>query len=172
VLKELSIAPFRRTGEWIYRSMFYWPRGWLEAFDQLFALPALPPGNDPPIAIRYEAGWAPEPVWTRWWSENSCPYRVSISDPSAVQPVASRYSDCAIPSPVKLLVRWLSGWLDLQTISKFARMQNETWTNQSPDLIGEYGCTNENHRDRLCAQALCNPGSTGHTVIKMGSRWG
>jgi hypothetical protein len=64
----------------------------------------------------------------------------------------------------------LFGWSDLQTISKSARVQNETRDTQSSDLIGEYGCTNENHRKRLCTQALCNPGSTGRTVtrIKMG----
>jgi hypothetical protein len=69
--------------------------------------------------------------------------------------------------PVRLSVSWLSGWLDLQTISKFAQKQNETLANQSPDLNGDCGCTHENHRKRLCAQALCNPGWTGHTVIKM-----
>jgi hypothetical protein len=36
-------------------------------------------------------GWTPEPIWTTWRSENSCPYRDSNSDPLIVQPVASRY---------------------------------------------------------------------------------
>jgi hypothetical protein len=35
--------------------------------------------------------WAPEPVWTVWKRENSCTYYDSNSDPSVVQPVASRY---------------------------------------------------------------------------------
>jgi hypothetical protein len=39
-------------------------------------------------------GGPPEPVWTR--SENVYPYRDSNSDPSVVQHVASRYTDCAI----------------------------------------------------------------------------
>jgi hypothetical protein len=38
----------------------------------------------------------PEPVWTIWRSENSRLYRYSSSDLSVVQPVASRYTDCAI----------------------------------------------------------------------------
>jgi hypothetical protein len=29
----------------------------------------------------------------------TCPYRNSNNDPSTVQPVASRYTDCAIPDP-------------------------------------------------------------------------
>jgi hypothetical protein len=49
--------------------------------------------------IRQEAGWAPEPIWTTWRRENYCPHRDLNSDPSVVQPVASRYTDCAIPAP-------------------------------------------------------------------------
>jgi hypothetical protein len=33
-----------------------------------------------------------------WRSENSCPHRDSSSDPLIVQPVDSRYTDCAIPN--------------------------------------------------------------------------
>jgi hypothetical protein len=46
-----------------------------------------------PVPIEYEAGWAPEPIWTTLRIENSLPYRDSNSDPSVVQPVASRYTD-------------------------------------------------------------------------------
>jgi hypothetical protein len=28
------------------------------------------PGKEPPVPIGKEAGWAPEPVWTLWRSEN------------------------------------------------------------------------------------------------------
>jgi hypothetical protein len=38
-------------------------------------------------------------VWTSWRGENSWPYRDSNSDPSIVQPVASRYTDYAILAP-------------------------------------------------------------------------
>jgi hypothetical protein len=58
-----------------------------------------PPGKEQPVPIGYEAGWAPEPVWTTGRRENSWPYRDSNSDPSVVQPVASLYTDCAIPAP-------------------------------------------------------------------------
>jgi hypothetical protein len=43
-----------------------------------------------PVLIVWESGWLPEPVWT------TCAYRYSKSDPSAIQPVASRCTDCAI----------------------------------------------------------------------------
>jgi hypothetical protein len=32
-------------------------------------------GEKPPVLIAKEAGWAPEPVWTTWRTENSLPYR-------------------------------------------------------------------------------------------------
>jgi hypothetical protein len=47
----------------------------------------------PPVPIEYEVGWTPEPVWTTWRRENYWPYKDSNSDPSVVQPVASRYTD-------------------------------------------------------------------------------
>jgi hypothetical protein len=30
---------------------------------------ALPPGQEAPVPIAKEVGWAPEPFWTRWWRE-------------------------------------------------------------------------------------------------------
>jgi hypothetical protein len=47
---------------------------------------------------RREVGWNPDPVWTILRTENSWPYRDSNSDPSVVEPVASCYTDCAIPA--------------------------------------------------------------------------
>jgi hypothetical protein len=44
------------------------------------------------LTIGYEAVFTSEPVWAMWRRENSCSYRGSNSDPSAVQPVASRYN--------------------------------------------------------------------------------
>jgi hypothetical protein len=58
---------------------------------------ALSPGKELPVPIGQKAGWAPEPVWTTWRRENSWHYWDSNSDPSVVQPVASRYTDWAIP---------------------------------------------------------------------------
>jgi hypothetical protein len=56
------------------------------------------PGKDP-VPIVQEAGWAPEPVWIV--AENLTP---SGFDPRAFQPVASRYTDYAIPAPQSHIV--------------------------------------------------------------------
>jgi hypothetical protein len=65
----------------------------MELSGQLHAPAALPPGKEPVIRIGYEVGWTPEPVWTTWGSKNSYPHRDLNSDPSVVQPLASRYTD-------------------------------------------------------------------------------
>jgi hypothetical protein len=49
------------------------------------------PGERAPVPIGWEFGCASEPVWTTWRRERCCPYRDSNTDPSTVQPVASRY---------------------------------------------------------------------------------
>jgi hypothetical protein len=59
----------------------------------------LPLEKELPVPIGYEAEWTPEPVWTTWRRENSWLYRNSNSNSSVVQPIASRYTDWAIPAP-------------------------------------------------------------------------
>ena len=54
---------------------------------------ALPPVKDQ-VPIVQEAGWATGPVWTG--AENLAP--TPGFDPRTAQPVASRYTDWAIPS--------------------------------------------------------------------------
>jgi hypothetical protein len=56
------------------------------------------PGKEDPVPMLEEFGWTPEPVWAIWRSENFLPYRDSNSPPLVVQPVASRYTDWAIPA--------------------------------------------------------------------------
>jgi hypothetical protein len=68
---------------------------------QFYATATLPRGKTPTVPIEKEAGWAPEPVWTTWRRENSWSYQDSKSDISVVQPVASRYTDYAIPATIE-----------------------------------------------------------------------
>jgi hypothetical protein len=75
----------------------------MEVSGQLHATAALTPGKKPQVAIGNEAGWAPEPVWTTWRREHSCPYRDSNWDLSVVQPVALRYTDWAIPARPQII---------------------------------------------------------------------
>jgi hypothetical protein len=68
---------------------------------QLHALVALPPGKELPVLIGYEVRFTLEPVWKTWRSENSYHHWDLNSDPSVVQPVASRYTGYAIPAPIR-----------------------------------------------------------------------
>jgi hypothetical protein len=45
--------------------------------------------------------WAPEPVWRVW--RKFLTLQDSNSDPSVVQPAASRYTDYAIPVPLEVV---------------------------------------------------------------------
>jgi hypothetical protein len=81
-------------GEWMYH---------------IFLTSALPEGEwSASCTSRFTPGerahwiggrWTPEPIWTTWRRENSWPDRDSNSDPSVVQPAASRYTDYTIPAP-------------------------------------------------------------------------
>jgi hypothetical protein len=77
---------------------------------QLHAQAALSPGKEQPLPIGKDAGWASVAVWTIWRREHSWFQRDSNSDPSTVQSVASRYTDCAIPvyrtSTECLIISW------------------------------------------------------------------
>jgi hypothetical protein len=49
----------------------------------------------PRVLFGYEAAWAPEPVWTLWEREISCPARIRTP---AVQPAGHPYSDWSLSS--------------------------------------------------------------------------
>jgi hypothetical protein len=84
---------------------------------QLHVPAALPSGKEPAVPIGQEVGWTPQPIWTTWRRENSCPYRDSNSDHSVVQHVASHYTDYAILAPNRQVdkfiveICYLIGWL-------------------------------------------------------------
>jgi hypothetical protein len=41
----------------------------MEMSGQLHAASRFTPGKGPPVPIRKEAGWAPDPAWTLWRTE-------------------------------------------------------------------------------------------------------
>jgi hypothetical protein len=45
--------------------LILWPRHYMEVSGQFYAPATLPQGKEPLVLILYEAGCAPEPVWTR-----------------------------------------------------------------------------------------------------------
>jgi hypothetical protein len=59
------------------------------------------PEKRAPVPIRWEAGRISEPVWMIWRSDNCWTHRDSNSDPSVVQPVAIRYTDCATAALIR-----------------------------------------------------------------------
>jgi hypothetical protein len=70
------------------------------------------PRERDPVNLSAGGGWTTESVWTTRRSEHSRPYRDSNSDLSVVQPVASRYTDCAI------LLKYLRKILEFLTFLK------------------------------------------------------
>jgi len=75
------------VGEWKYGSTHCSRRHQMEVSGQLHFPASLPPGKEPLLPIVQEAGWAPEPVWTRLWGEKW------------VAPTGTRTSDYPVRSP-------------------------------------------------------------------------
>jgi hypothetical protein len=61
------------VGEWRYSSTHSWPRNYMEVSGQLHAPTTLPPEKELLVPIGQEAGWTPEPSWTRLWEEKFPP---------------------------------------------------------------------------------------------------
>jgi hypothetical protein len=85
-------------GEWMYRRSFSFTAALAE--DEWSALR---PGQFTPgeraSVIDWIGGWVdPEPVWTFGEENILDPTATPISDPSVVQPVASRYNNYVIPA--------------------------------------------------------------------------
>jgi hypothetical protein len=69
----------------------------------IHTLAALPPGEELPVPIGEEAPGARAGV-NIVERKQPCPHRDSNSDPSTVQPVVRRYTDCALPLLFSLIV--------------------------------------------------------------------
>jgi hypothetical protein len=97
VHNQSSTTPWRRKGQWMYRSTFSWPRTSWKWVVRLTPQPLYPRGKSPRYPLDRRLG-GPQSR-SRRRGENCWPYRDSNSDPSVVQPVTSRYTDYTIPVP-------------------------------------------------------------------------
>jgi hypothetical protein len=95
---------------------------------------ASPPGRFTPResdpGTHWIGGWVtPEPVWTTWRRENSWPHQDSNSDPSVFQPVASSYTDWAIPAPPRnqtwqlFLYEWVYLSSNLRSATEWSKIK-------------------------------------------------
>jgi hypothetical protein len=105
-----STKPWRRMGEWMYRSTFSLPRHKLGISGQFHAPAALLPGKEPPIPIGKEVGVNPRAGVDDVERENSWPYRDSNSEPSLIQPVVSRYTGSTKTPKSEISLQSINGY--------------------------------------------------------------
>jgi hypothetical protein len=122
-------VPWRYRGGVKIKLHHSWPRHWVEVSGQLHAPAALSTWQKPPVLIRQEAGWAPQPIWTLWRREKSC---TAEKRTQVIQPVARRCTDWAICLSIfgatALFWPWpLCQFLNLYTIGR------SPWTGDQPD---------------------------------------
>ena len=60
----LCVSSMRVCGGWSCSSTHSSPWHWVEVSGHPHAPPTLPPVKVPPVSIKWEAGWAPDAVWT------------------------------------------------------------------------------------------------------------
>jgi hypothetical protein len=117
----------------------------------------------------------PESFGTTWRRENSWRYRDSYSDPSVVQPVASRYIDYAIPAPTFRYI--MLSWANVFGIwSRYTQTQHFHHINNSFTLSCRLSykqqglsCEADNHtaNDEI-PQLSCNPNYRVHKKPPLG----
>jgi hypothetical protein len=85
-------------GKWMYWSTFSWPRHYVEVSGQLHAPAALPPEKTP--RTHWIGGWMDPRSSLDDLEKRKFLTPLGLnSDPSVVQPVASRYTDYATRTP-------------------------------------------------------------------------
>jgi hypothetical protein len=122
-------------GEWVYRFTYPWSQHcwrWLASFTPL---PFYPWGKSLLVPSGYKAGWAPGLVWLMWGGEISCSYQESTSDPSAIQSVARRYTDCATLAPVMPCYLAEIYWYFSGTYYALGRWPRQQVPSKSPVII-------------------------------------
>jgi hypothetical protein len=92
-------------GEWMYSPTFSWPWHYLEVSGQLHARVLYSWGKSPWYPLDRRLGGPHS--WSGWHREVKIltPIGTWNSDSLVVQPVASRYTNCAIPALINELVR-------------------------------------------------------------------
>jgi hypothetical protein len=109
-----------------------------------------------PVPIGQEVFRAPESFRPLWRSESSWAYRDSNSGPSVVQPVASRYTDCAVPSETR---NCMTGMICTCHVIISRRM---SWTWHSARMGGDEKFVQYFHimleKDRPCGLLVRVPG--------------
>jgi hypothetical protein len=89
---------WKRMGEWMYRSTFLDLSASWRRVVSFTTRPLYSRGKSPWYPLAKRLGGPRNRSGRR--EENSCHYRDSNSDLSVVHPVASRYTDCAIPATI------------------------------------------------------------------------
>jgi hypothetical protein len=117
---------------------------------------------------------APEQVWPIWGRENSWPSRDSSSDPSVVQPVASRYTYYATPGPcVKVSTELYANNTKLAiqimywdiALAEFGYRTCKLWNGWMPCNCGL--CTTNTKQSQTLYKTHITSGLLYHSNIKM-----
>jgi hypothetical protein len=116
--------PWRRMGDWMYRSTFSWPRHSLEMSGQLHAPAALPPRKRSRYPLYRRLGGLQSRSGRRGEENNSWPYLDSNFDLLVVRPIASHYTNYTILHPV--VDQYEGKWKHFET-HNYIKIQNTFW---------------------------------------------
>jgi hypothetical protein len=111
-------------GEWRYSCTHSWSA--LDGGELSASLTGhFTPRERAPGSIRQEAGWAPEPFWTRWWKEKF-PAPAGIRNPVHQDCTPAIYH-WAILAPIKISKHTLLVLYVIYLYDSFRRYSNAAW---------------------------------------------